>query len=111
MCPDERFESGLESKWGDDLSIPEVQGYKPFPTFGHLVIAAVGTVSTLWASLVAQTESAQNAGDLGSIAGLGRFPLGGHGNPLQCSCLENPHGQRSLLGYSPWGHKELDTTE
>ena len=36
---------------------------------------------------------------------------GGHGNPLQYFCLENPHGQRSLAGYSPWGHKELDTTE
>ena len=35
----------------------------------------------------------------------------GHGNPLQYSCLENPHGQRSLAGYSPWGHKESDTTE
>ena len=33
------------------------------------------------------------------------------GNPLQYSCLENPHGQRSLVGYSPWGHKESDTTE
>ena len=33
------------------------------------------------------------------------------GNPLQYSCMENPHGQRSLAGYSPWGHKELDTTE
>ena len=30
---------------------------------------------------------------------------------LQYSCLENPYGQRSLVGYSPWGHKELDTTE
>ena len=38
-------------------------------------------------------------------------PGGGHGNPLQCSCLENPHGQRSLVGYSPWGFKELGTTE
>jgi len=36
---------------------------------------------------------------------------GGHGNPLQYSCLENPHGQRSLVGYTPWGHKELDMTE
>ena len=36
-----------------------------------------------------------------SIRGLGRCPGGGHGNPLQCSCLENPHGQRSLVGYSP----------
>jgi len=35
----------------------------------------------------------------------------GHGNPPQCSCLENPHGQRSLEGYSPQGHKELDTTD
>ena len=35
----------------------------------------------------------------------------GHGNPLQSSCLENPHGQRSLAGYSPGGCKELDTTE
>ena len=36
---------------------------------------------------------------------------GGHGDPLQYSCLENPHGQRSLVGYSPWGLKESDTTE
>ena len=42
-------------------------------------------------------ESA-NEGDLGSIPGLGRSPGGGHGNPLQCSYPENPHGQRSLAG-------------
>ena len=29
----------------------------------------------------------------------------GINNPLQYSCLENPHGQRSLVGYSPWGHR------
>ena len=55
-----------------------------------------------------------NAGDIrdtGSIPGLGRSPRGGHGNPLQYSCLENPHGLRSLGGYSPWGRKESDTTE
>ena len=40
-----------------------------------------------------------------------RFPGEGHGNPLQYSCLENPHGQRSLAGYSPESHKELDMTE
>ena len=55
--------------------------------------------------------SACNVGDLSSIPGFGRSPGGGHGNPLQYSCLENPHGQRSLAGYSPWGLKELDTTE
>ena len=35
----------------------------------------------------------------------------GYGNPLQYFCLENPHGQRSLVGYSPWGCKVSDTTE
>ena len=35
----------------------------------------------------------------------------GNGSPLQYSCLENTHGQRSLAGYSPWGHKQSDTTE
>ena len=56
-------------------------------------------------------ESACKAGDLGSIPGLARSPGGGHGNSLQYSCLEDPHGQRSLVSYSPWGHKELGTTE
>ena len=56
-------------------------------------------------------ESACNEGDLGSIPGLGGSPGGAHGNPLWYFCLENPHGQRSLAGYSPQGHKELDTTE
>ena len=56
-------------------------------------------------------ESTYNVGDLGLIPGLGRSPGGGHGNPLQYSCLENPHGQRSLAGYCPWGHKESDMTE
>ena len=52
------------------------------------------------------TCNARATGDMGSIPGLGRFPEGGHGNPLQYSCLENPHGQKSLMGNSPWGHKE-----
>ena len=56
-------------------------------------------------------ESACNVEDLGLIPGLGRSPEGGQGNPLQCSYLENLHGQRSLVGYSPWGHKESDMTE
>ena len=56
-------------------------------------------------------ESACNARDMGLIPGLGRSPGRGHGNLIQYSCLENPHGQRKLVGYSPWGHKELDTTE
>ena len=54
-------------------------------------------------------ESACNAGDLGLIPGSRILPGGGHGNPLQYSLLENPNEQRSLAGYSPWGHKESDT--
>ena len=59
-------------------------------------------------------EPASNTGhikDVGLIPGSGRFPGGGNGNPHQYSCLENLHGQRSLVGYSPWGIKELDMTE
>ena len=55
-------------------------------------------------------ESACNLGDLGLISGLGRVAGGRHGNPLQYSCLENPHGERSLVGYNPWGCKESDVT-
>ena len=50
-------------------------------------------------------KSACNAGDLGLIPGLRRSPGGGHGNPLQYSCLNNLHRQSS------WGHQESDTTE
>ena len=56
-------------------------------------------------------ESAFSAGDTGSTPGSGRSPGEGNGNRLQYSCLENPHGWRSLVGYSPQGHKESDTTE
>ena len=56
-------------------------------------------------------ESAGNAGDPGSISGSGKSPGGGHGYPLQYSCLENPHGQKSLVSYSSWGCTESDMTE
>ena len=48
-----------------------------------------------------------NAGDLGLTLGLGRSPGEGNGNALLPG---EPHGQGSLAGYSPWGHKELDMT-
>ena len=56
-------------------------------------------------------ESACNAGDTGSIPGSGRSPGKGNGNPLRYSCLENPMDGGTSLGYSPWGHKESDTTK
>ena len=48
--------------------------------------------------------NAGDAEDVGLIPGLGRFPGGGGGNPLQYSCLENSKDR-------PWGHKESDTAE
>ena len=45
--------------------------------------------------------SAGDIRDVGSIPGTGRAPGEGNGNPLQYSWLENPHGQRRLVGYSP----------
>ena len=55
---------------------------------------------------------ARDVRDVGSIPGFQseRSPGGGHGNPHQHSCLENPHGQRSLAGYSPCSCKELNMT-
>ena len=55
-------------------------------------------------------ESTCNAGKAGSIPGSGRSPGGGNGNPLSILTGES-QGQRNLVGYSPWGHKESDTTE
>ena len=61
-------------------------------------------------------ESACNMGDLDSVPGLGRFPGGGHGNPPpvflpgESPWTEEPGRlqSRSLAGYSPWSHKELE---
>ena len=80
-------------------------------THSHTLLHTITRNHT--ASLVAQMvkKSTYYAGDLGSIPGLGRSPGGEHDNPLQYPCLENLHGQRGLAGYSPWGHKESDTTE
>ena len=58
-----------------------------------------------------EKNPACNAGDLDSIPGSGRSPGGGHGHPLLYSCLEKSHGQRSLVGYSSWVHKESDMTD
>ena len=55
-------------------------------------------------------ESACSAGDAGSVAGSGRSPGGGNGNPLQYFCLGNPK-EGCLAGYIPSGCKESDMTE
>ena len=55
--------------------------------------------------------NAGDAGDMGSIPGLGGSPGGGNGNPLPYSCLGNSMDKGVWAGCSPWSCKELDTTE
>ena len=57
-----------------------------------------------------QPANAGDKRDMRLIPGPGRFPEGGHGNPLQYSCLENPT-DRGAGGLQSIGRKELDMTE
>ena len=83
----------------------------------HQHEAAIGLNSDLMFGLpwwLSSKESACNAGavgDKGSIPGSGRSPGEGHGNPLQYFLPGESHGQRSLVGCSPWGCEQSDTTE
>ena len=68
-----------------------------------------GILQYSWTSLVVQSlKNLPAMQEPGFNPWFGK-PGGGNGNPHQYSCLENPHGQRSLAGCSPWGCKELDT--
>ena len=92
-----------------DATLGWASGRESLRQTGHIIQVYI-------LSLVAQTvkilpANAEDTTDKGSIPGSGSSLGGGHGNPLQHSCMENPHGHRSLMGYRSWGHKELDTTE
>ena len=77
-------------------------------------ITALFTIARTWKQSFPvgsdDKEPPCNAGDPGSIPGLGRYPGEGNGNPLQCSCLKIPWTEEPV-GYSPWIHKELDIAE
>ena len=53
----------------------------------------------------------RETGDMGLIPGSGRYPGGGNGNCIPVFLPGQSHGQKSLAGSSPWGHKESDMTE
>ena len=75
---------------------------KPGPEWGRGPFFSAGVWgSPGGASGRAPPARAGGAGDMGSVPGSGRSPGGGYRNPLQYSCLENPHIQNSLVGYSP----------
>ena len=89
---------------GDPSSIPG-SGRSPGEGIGY-------PLQYSWTSLAAQTVKnlpTMQETWVGSLS-RGRSPGRGHGNPLQYSCLENLHGQRSLVGYSPRGRKESGMT-
>ena len=111
--------SKIKSKWGNSLAhLNSKEGRMPRTVWaGQGLRRRQGQAVTkdwnLWCFPGGSVgkEAACNVGDLGSIPELGRSPGGENGNLCQYSCLENPHGQRSLRGYSPWGRKESDMTE
>ena len=87
------FSAALEHRWSDDTTW--------YPPFLQLSLSLLG----LPGSSVGQGSTC-NAGDTGSIPGSERSPGGGHGNPLQCSCLENPMTEESgglhSMGWQSW---------
>ena len=90
---------------GDPSSIPR-SGRSPGEGLGYPL-----QYSWAFSGSSDSKESAGSVGNLSLIPGLGRSPEGGHGNPLQYFCLENPNGQRSLVGYSSCSRKESDTAK
>ena len=95
----------LVLSWGGSIEGKDPDLTEPRPVPGSLATSQLAPVVKNWPS---------NAGDVrdaGVIPGSERSTGGGVGNPLQCSCLENPHGQWILGGCGPQGHKESDTTE
>ena len=71
--------------------------------YGSSLMVIVRKKSMVALSVKTLPDNARDIKDAGTIPASGRSSGGGHGNQLQYSCLENPHGQRSLVGYSsPW---------
>ena len=79
----------------------------------HLKVDNRSSVSGAFQVVLVLKNPPGNARDLGLIPGSGRSPGEGGGNSLPTPVFlpGESHGQRSLVGYSPWGHKESDTTE
>ena len=95
-----------------EVSFSSLSSMKHFPIYVPKLIISRSPVLQGFAGGSDSKESTSNVGDLGFIPGLGRSPGGGHGHPLQCSCLENPMDRRAQWAtVHGVAKKELDTTE
>ena len=113
---------GMGCRLHVSLSLGQRSDSAPCPVASHGDLhqsvqakSAADRVTVFWNLIIEVTssvdkESACNAGDPGLIPGLGRSPGEGNGNPLQSSCLEKSHGQRSLVGSQFMMLQELDMT-
>ena len=108
--PRQEYWSGLPYLSPEDLHDLEIEFRSPALQSDSLPTERPGKPFHLSKGVVVKNLPT-NVEDLGSIPGLERSPGRRHGNSLQYFSLENPHGQRSLAGYSPWGRKESGTTE
>ena len=98
---------------GEPGGLPSLGSHRVRHDWSDLaVVAAVVKEGAFQMALVIK-KPLTNAGDIrdkGSIPGLGKYPDGGHGHPLQYACWRIPWTEEpSLAGYNPWGHKESDT--
>ena len=89
----------LVLSWGGNIEGKDLDLTEPTPVPRSL------TTSQLAPVVKNLPSNAEDVRDAGSIPGSGRSTGGGVGNPLQCSCLENPHGQWILAGCGPQGHR------
>ena len=81
------------------------------PHWSFVVDLIFGEASQVVLVVKTLPADAGDVRDAGSIPGWGRSPGGGNGNPLQCACLGESQGQRSLADYGPRGRRESDRTE
>ena len=111
LCAGYKWNRTNPEHCGDQLWMGEL----PFFSFsGDQSISAMVTIVKGFPDGASGKEPAcqcRRLRDASSVPEWGRFPGGGNGNPLQNFCLENPRGQRSSAGYSPWGHKQWDKTD
>ena len=114
MSKDTQSSFGIHGGLIPGLTRPHCQGYQNIQMIKSLIQIKWRILPLTYTHPPSFSEgkaTACNAGDLGSIPGWGRSPEEGNGNPLQYSLPGKSHGRRSLVGYSPWGCKESETTE